>query len=646
MKKNKLLFFNFLFLILNFPLFQSYCQSKPEYSTKSKKAISFYEKGLKNYESRNNEAALKELQKAVTHDETFIEPHLLMGTLYYDKYDYVNSIKEYKRVLELAPEFNNKTYHFLAISELNSGRYADAEEHFKIFLGKPEISKLLKPEAEKLLKFAEFGAEAVKNPVPFDPQNLGVKVNSDLNEYFPTVSIDDQTLIFTRKIPKKGSFDNIDEDFFISVKNNNGFWSDAQPLGPPVNTEYREGAKCLSPDEQVLYFTACDRPDGKGSCDLYYSRKIGSKWGPPQNMGFPVNSSKWESQPSISSDGRTLYFASGRSGGKGNKDIWKTTLKEDGTWENPISLDINTEGSDESPFIHPDNQTLYFCSDGHPGMGGSDLFFTKKNQEEKFSIPVNIGYPINTLANEFSVFVSASGETAYFASDREEGLGGLDIYSFELHKDARPVKVTYVKGFVYDFTTKKKLNAKFELIDLETKQPVIQSFSNPDNGSFLVCLPVDKNYALNVSREGYLFYSENFSLKERSDFKPYSLDVPMQFVEIGSKVVLKNIFFETGKFELKEESKAELNKLAAFLKSNPKIKIEISGHTDNVGKIEANQLLSENRAKSVYAYLLLQNIPAPRLSYKGYGDTQPITENDTPEGRAQNRRTEFKVVGK
>ncbi len=639
-----------LSLLLKFDVLFTFAQHKVEYSSKSKKAISAFEKGLKNYEYKQDEDAIKNLKKAISLDEKFIEPHELLGAIFFDKNDFENSIIHYKKVIELDSNYHVNIYFSLAQAELKTGKYSDAAIHLNFFLSNEKTKKELFDKATKLLINAEFGALAIKNPVQFIPENLGPKVNSELHEYFPTLTADEQTLIFTRRIPKGGSALNDDEDFFITVKNGNNFWNQAMPLGSPVNTEFREGAQCVSPDGLILFFTGCNRPDGKGLCDLYFSKKIGSRWGPPQNMGFPVNSSKWESMASVSSDGKTLYFASDRTGGKGKIDIWQTTMNEDGSWANPLSLDINTEGNDEAPFIHPDNQTIYFTSDGYPGMGGADLFIGRKNSEGKFANAVNLGYPINTVADENTIFVSASGETAYYVSDRKEGLGGLDLYSFSLNQEARPLKVTYAKGIVYDAISKKKLNAKFELIDLETKITVVQSFSNPESGDFLVCLPVNRNYALNVSKDGYLFYSENFSLKDFNSSmvgsKGIALDVPLQPLEIGSKVVLKNIFFETGKFELKEESKTELNKLASFLKNNLKIKIEIGGHTDNVGNKDANQLLSENRAKSVYAYLLLQSIPAPRLSYKGFGDAHPIAGNETPDDRAKNRRTEFTVISK
>ncbi|MGE3824631.1 MAG: OmpA family protein, partial [Bacteroidia bacterium] len=297
-------------------------------------------------------------------------------------------------------------------------------------------------------------------------------------------------------------------------------------------------------------------------------------------------------------------------------------------------------------FIHPDNQTLYFSSDGHVGMGRKDIYYSRKDALGNWQKPVNLGYPINTWNNDDSFIVGASGKIAYFASDRKGGFGSLDLYSFELYESARPTMVTYVKGSVFASDTKKPLVAKFELIDLETNKVVVESSSNSEKGEFLVSLPVNKNYALNVSKEGYLFYSENFSLKDIKDItKPYQLNVGLQPVKTGEKVILKNIFFETNSFQLKEESTAELQKLLGLLQKNKNLKIEIGGHTDNVGDDKSNQLLSENRAKSVYEYLTTNGIPAERLSYKGFGETAPLATNDTEEGRAENRRTEFTVLG-
>jgi outer membrane protein OmpA-like peptidoglycan-associated protein len=365
------------------------------------------------------------------------------------------------------------------------------------------------------------------------------------------------------------------------------------------------------------------------------------------NMGATVNSSSWDSQPSVSSDGNTLYFTSDRSGGKGKKDIWKTTKNDKGEWTTPVNLGdtINTHNDEMAPFIHPDDQTLYFTSNGHQGMGGYDIFYSRKDSSGNWETPINIGYPINTSDDESCLIVNANGDLAYFSSDRPGGKGSMDIYSFPLYEKARPKRVTYLKGTVYDKVTKNKLEAKFELVDLATGKIYTESFSDKVTGEFLVCLPTEKDYALNVSKDSYLFYSENFTLTGiHSNSDPFLKDIPLQPIKKDEIVILKNIFFDTDKFDLKTESTAELEKLYDLLVKNPKLKIEISGHTDNVGDDKYNQVLSENRAKAVYDYLVLKGIAKERLTYKGYGETKPIETNDTEAGRAINRRTEFKVI--
>ena len=393
---------------------------------------------------------------------------------------------------------------------------------------------------------------------------------------------------------------------------------------------------------------------------LFFSRKVGDNWSSPINMGPPINTKSWESQPSISSDGKTLYFvrAVRDKTNKMNGDIFMSEVGDDGRWKTPVRLSnkINTPGNEQSVFIHPDNQTLYFSSDGHTGMGGMDIYMSRKDKNGEWGDPVNLGYPINTVKDENSFTVSGDGKTAYFASDRPGGYGGLDLYSFELPEQFRPLSVSYMKGKVFNKETKQPLYAKFELIDIETGKTVVKSYSNKVSGEFLVCLPLNKDYALNVSANGYLFYSENFSFDtlnsqvtgHRSQLKGlpvYEKDIPLSSVKVGETVVLKNIFFETAKFDLKPQSQVELNKLLDLLLKNPKMKIEISGHTDKVGGNDYNQTLSENRAKAVYDYLVAHNISPDRLSYKGYGDTKPIDTNDTDAGRANNRRTQFEVIG-
>ncbi|MCW3083086.1 MAG: OmpA family protein [Bacteroidetes bacterium] len=649
----KLLVLSFSLLIL----FSCRAQLPPGvYSSTNKKAISIFKDALKLFQSGKDDDAVKQLEKAIEKDPNFIEPHLLMAEILQGKKQVDKAIDEYVKAITINPGFNLSNFYNIAMLEMSIGRYADAKQDFERFLKKQYVNPDAKEIAERSLLNCDFAIEAMKTPVPFAPKNMGASINSIYYEYFPAITADDQTFLFTRNFRLKNG-EAEQEDFMISKKVN-GEWAPATLIGSGINSKENEGAPTLSADGQILFFTVCPMMQGSGygndrkgfgACDIFYSQKIGENWSKAYNVGHNVNTSFRETQPSFSSDGKSLYFVSNRPGGYGDHDIYVSTLQPDGSWGNPVNLGkkINTPGNEESVFIHPDGKTLYFGSNGHIGMGGYDIYVSRMNDNGEWSEPVNLGYPINTYSDEHSLLVNGAGDLAYFASDRPGGFGGLDMYEFPLYEAVRPGKITYVKGKVYDAKTKAPLGAHFDLIDLATNKTVISSDANEGNGEFLVTLPVDKNYALNVTQPGYLFYSANFSLKELTDqTKPFAMDVPMQSIDTGSVIALKNVFFETAKFDLKPESKTELDKLVAFLNANKTIRGELSGHTDNVGDKKMNQLLSQNRAKAVYDYLVAAGIDAKRLTYKGYGDTRPIEKNDSDEHRATNRRTEFKVIGK
>ena len=621
-----------------------------QFSTKSKRAERYLLDAIDFYNSREYEKALNAVEKAISDDKYFTEAFLLRGDIYSDQRLPLKAIEAYQKAIYLNPDFSAGIYFTVANLELSIGRYAIAKEDYLKFLDHKEIPPQKKERSLANLNSCDFALDAMAHPVPFNPINLGDSINSGYDEYINEVTADGQRLYFTRALPRNSQtidqVNEFEEDFFISLIHDT-IWGKAFNLGPPINTHGNEGAISISPDGQMLFFAACNRPDSYGSCDLYGSKKSGNRWTEPENLGPVVNSPFWDSQPSFSSDGRTLYFASKRPGGKGSSDLWKTELQPDGEWSPPVNLgdSINTKDAEMAPFIHPDDQTLYFSSKGHPGMSGFDLFYSRKDEKGNWKRPVNMGYPINTYADEITLVVNAVGSLAYISSDKLGGKGGQDIYAFKLYKEAQPLKVNYFKGIVFDKETKKRLEAKFDLTDLETSKTIVESRSDPVNGEFLVALPTNKNYALNVSKTGYLFYSEHFELKgENTKAKPFIKDIPLQLIKTGESVVLKNIFFDTDKFDLKPESESELGKLIQLLKSNPQIKIEIGGHTDNAGTPEHNLTLSLNRAKSVYDYLVKNQINQNRLAYKGYGQTKPIDTNDTEGGKANNRRTEFSVV--
>jgi outer membrane protein OmpA-like peptidoglycan-associated protein len=648
-------------IILMLAFFQSIQAQKIDnkYSSTSAKAIKLLEKAQLSFEARKDDDAIDLLQKAIKIDPNFIEAYMFLADIYGEHKKYKDALEASKAAILISADFYKSAYYKMGFWSIKLKQYEEAEKYFEHFLTYKGMGAQFIANAKLGLSSATFAKNAIKNPVPFNPINMGAEVNSTEPDYLPVLTADEQTLIYTRLIPKdpnssEKGLRNKTEDFY-GCKKVNGKWSKAVNLGPPINTFGNEGAECISADGQTIIFTACEEIDGYpggrkgyGSCDLFITKRLANgSWSAPENMGKPINTDGWESQPSLSSDGLTLYFTSKRAGGKGSSDIWKCTKNAAGKWANLTNLgdSINTPGFDESPFIHPDNKTLYFVSDNWPGMGSRDIYLSRIKDDGSFSTPINLGYPINTDENERDFFVSANAKTAYFSSEREGGVGALDLYSFDLYEAARPQAVSYVKGKVFNKENNNGLEAKFELIDLESGQMVMQASSMAGSGEFLVCLPVNKNYLMNVSKTGFLFASENFSLKGlQNNLNGYEMNMPLTPIKAGEKVVLKNIFFETGSFNLKEESKIELQKLKSFLVQNAAISIEISGHTDNVGDKKSNQILSENRAKAVYEYLIAHEIPKERLSYKGFGDTTPIDDNSTEKGKANNRRTEFMIL--
>ncbi len=627
------------FLILFLTLFFN-SNAQVSYSITDKDAIKYFTQANRALDDHAYGEAISLLQKATTEDSKFTEAYALLADVYRSRKNNTEAIEAYKKVLEIDVDFNRGIYIKLGETELNEGKYADALQHLEKYLTYPNITAANKAAADKMIVNCKFSINAIQHPVAFTPVNIGAEINTADDEYSPIATADEKTLIFTRQI-------NGNEDFYQSTREDKQ-WQKATYLSDKINTPTNnEGSQSISQDGKYLFFTGCNRPDGMGRCDIYISQKKGDEWGKPFDISSPVNTPGWESQPSISADGRTLYFVSNRAGGYGGYDIWKSTLTDKG-WGQPENLgpNINTAFNEQSPFIHADDSTLYFCSNGWPGLGNQDLFVSRLGADGKWQKPENLGYPINTNKDETALTLTADGTTAFFASNSLKGFGGFDIYTFTLPAKLRPHLVTYVKGIVSDAKTKQPLESAVEILDLQNNQPVYQDYSSAEQGDFLATLTSGKNYGLNISKTGYLFYSENFSLAGHQPDKPYNINVLLEPIEIGNKVILKNIFFDTNKFELKPESMAELQKLIEFLQVNPTIHIEISGHTDNVGNDQLNQTLSQNRAKAVYDYLIANKVDAGRLVFKGYGKTQPIAPNDNDDNRSKNRRTEFKIIAK
>jgi outer membrane protein OmpA-like peptidoglycan-associated protein len=618
-----------------------------QHTTENKKAAKSYQSAKDHFTFHRYQQAERELEKAIKADPRFVEAYYLLAGVYRGTGDIDKSLESLQRCAEINGSSYPMIFFYWGTELLELGRYQEARD--KLLILKSQ-SQLLRANQREMLDFAlrraEFALYQIANPVPFAPTNMGSNINTENDDYHPALSADESMFVVTSNLPTQSEAfgKGFQEDFFISFRTG-GVWGPRQAFGPPINTPLNEGTLSMTADGSVFFFSACNRHDGYGSCDIYYTRRVGSNWGKPQNIGPPINTRYWEAQPSVTADGRTIYFVSNRPGGYGGADIWVSHLDQFGEWSEPRNLgpNINTAKNENNPFIHADNHTFYFCSEGHLGMGASDIYITRKNNEGEWMQPQNLGYPINTHANETGILVSAQGNKAYFASDALGGLGGMDIYEFSLHDSIRPKPVSYVTGIVHDKNTGKSLSSIIELIDIETSYLVAQSFSDPVTGKYLVVLPSGRKYVFNASRSGYLFFSQSFNVPAGQE-EAMQMDIPLSPIASGVKMVLNNVFFDTDSYHLINESKIELDRLIQFMRENPRVKIEIGGHTDNRGGLAANMILSEYRAKAVHDYIISQNIDPGRMSFKGYGPEQHVAPNDTDANRARNRRTEIKIV--
>jgi len=622
-----------------------------EYTTDNKRAISHFETARQYYVLRDYDRAATTLLRAIVLESEFIEAWLILAQVYTDAGRMEESVGAYQRAIELDSLFFPNALYFLGLNEMELGWYKDARHHLQSFLAMDDIKDNLKESARGKLVSCDFAIHAMENPVPFEPENLGPNINSENDEYWPSLSADESIMVFTMLLPIDArnplTRANRQEDLYYSLYED-GEWQPAENAGTPLNTYDNEGAQSISGNGRFMVFTACGREDGYGLCDLYFSVWEKGSWSVPVNMGSAINSKYSEKQPSLSADGRAVYFTSDRPGGLGKYDLWMSSRLPDGKWSPPVNLgeNINSREFDQSPFIHPDNKTMYFSSTGWPGMGGFDIYLSRRTSDSTWGKPLNLGYPINTRHHEEGLIVNARADIAYFSSTRLSGMG-RDIFSFALYEEAQPNRVSYMKGKVFDSQTKRPLEAHFDLIDLESRKKVIESSSEPGNGEFLVVIPVDADYALNVSRPTYLFHSENFGFdKIYSRTEPFLKDIALNPIEIGERIVLRNVFYQTDSFALDSKSLVELDRVVIFMEATPSLVVEIGGHTDDTGSQEHNLWLSGKRAGEVAAYLVARGILQERIEFRGYGMEVPVTTNDTEEGRAQNRRTELKVLAR
>ncbi|HYJ63273.1 MAG TPA: OmpA family protein [Parafilimonas sp.] len=608
----------------------------------NKKAVAAYTKAIELLQNDEVKEAIPVLQQAINYDAKYVDAYLSLAGVYGTLDDYANSVANYEKAFSIDSGYTKFYLLPYSINLAGLGKFNDALNAVNTFLFIPNLSDKSRKSAEYRKSCYDFAIQYASSHTitnyKFAPVNLGDSINSPTSEYYPSFTIDDSILVFTRR------GEGIREDFVESTLTPTGY-SKAEIIKGDINNEPSKGGINISQDGEWLLFAGNFAGQGFGNFDLYISYNTPTGWSEPTNLGANINTEFWESSPSLSPDKNALYFSSDRPGGYGGKDLY-VSYRVNGKWlpaEN-MGPDINTAGDELAPFIHADNQTLYYTSNGLPGYGGTDIYMIRKTGNKTWSKPENLGYPINTIENEGSLFVAADGVTAYYASDRADTKGYLDLYKFTLNQDVRPTKTLYVKGYVTDAKTQKGLPCAVEL-SVDSSQKVLSDVQTDETGFYFITLPVGRNYTFTVNRKGYLFYSDVFNLADKPSDSTYEKNIALEPVELNATVRMKNIQFTSNSFQLQPVSMIELNKLMQLMNDNPSVKIQINGYTDNVGNDADNVKLSENRSKAVVDFLISKGIDAKRMTWKGFGEAQPIADNATEEGRAFNRRTEFVITG-
>jgi outer membrane protein OmpA-like peptidoglycan-associated protein len=583
-----------------------------------------------------------------------------------------------EKAKKLDPTVDARLHYLLARALHLNAKWAEAIKEYQ--QARPTASASGSEEASvsaddiaRHIRECKNGQVLAKTPVRVFIDNAGPELNSTDSDYGPVVSADEATILITSRRPNSPSAkkdpngDGYYEDIYTATWKGKA-WSKATNLGEPVNSDGHDATVGLSPDGQHLLVYVDDK-----NGDINEANLRGTTWGRPQRLGGRINTAFHESSASYSPDGRYLYFVSTKpDGSRGGSDIYRVELEGRGPAMN-LGPEINTPYGEEGVFMMPDGKTMYFSSEGHNSMGGYDIF-KSTYQDGHWSEPENLGWPINTPDDDVFFVTSASGRHGYYSSERPGGLGGKDIYRITflgpekqpllsqedqlLASRLQPVrqtllapavavasaKVTILKGTITDNASKQPMEATIDLIDNVTGQNIASFKSNATSGKYLVSLPSGVNYGIVVRQEGYLFHSENFDLPANAAYAEVVKDIPLKKLEVGATIILKNIFFDTGKATLRPESTAELERLQKLLTESPHLKLEMAGHTDNVGKPAMNQDLSQRRAQAVVTYLTQHGIATDRLTAVGYGDTKPVVPNTTKVGRQLNRRTEFKVT--
>ncbi|MDB2675726.1 OmpA family protein [Flavobacteriales bacterium] len=607
-----------------------------------------YNKAKRLVEDRRYSESMKYLNKAVAEQADFADAYYLKARIYLIKEKIELAEENLELTITHCPMYSPSVYLSLAEINFEKKQFDKSINYHKTFLQFMGVDEEKKAEARQQIKLATFYQDMYSNPVPYSPSPVkGISTSND--EYLCALSPDNETSYFTRRKVKQtvGMLrpETVEEFTYSTLKD--GQFQEGKEMPYPFNMRKNEGGPCLTVDNRELYLTVCANERGYNNCDIYYSYKKYENWSELEKLKYPINKSdSWESQPTISSDGKTLIFSSIRPEGIGGADLYSVTKDEQGNWGEIESLSINTKGNEKSPFLHPDSETLYFSSDTHLGLGGLDIFYCKKDSSGKWSTPKNIGYPINTDKDDLAFFVSADGEKAYFSSNKLSGVGGWDLYEFPLYKKARPEKIMFLRGEVKGEYDEMLFDAVVEVKSIKTNK-VQQIKVNQESGQYVGVVTVDddEDLMVTVKSKDYAFNSQYIS-SENIYSTPQDFNFKMQSIEEDKAFRINNIYFDSDAYELNEQAKIVLNSFIDFMDFNSTIEVAIHGHTDDVGDQLSNQELSSKRAKKVHDYLINGGVSVDRLSYKGFGESKALVPNDSEENRAVNRRTEFYVVKK
>jgi len=632
--------------IVTILLISSVAFGQVKYSTKSRKAIKLYEEAESLLRQRRFTSAITKLQGALEKDNDFVEAHLRLAFTYELLRELKNQQYHLEQIVRIAPNsarYKN-VYYSLGKVYFNQGKYQQSGVLLKKLESYGIENDRMRKDVESLWENINYAVENIQNPIDIDPTPMSGVLNSFPLQYFPVLTADGNTIIYTTR---DGVTFHDDENIVISTKDEQGKWQEPVGISPNINSQFNEGTCTISADGRTLIFTNCEGRPRVGGCDLYISYKRGDEWSEPKNLGRNINSRSWDSQPSLSADGRKLFFISDRAGGKGKRDIWISVKDENDVWQKAENLSkvVNSADEEVSPFIHVNGTTLFFASTGFPGFGGYDLYMTEW-KDSVWSEPVNLGYPLNTHEDQVSLFVSTDGKAGYYSYERINKANVKEslLYTFAFPDEGiLENKSIYLTGNVYDAETNEPLEARIELYTLGEEQPTTIFTSDPVTGKYYTILNENTKFALYIDRQGYLFESQTFDVLPESG-NELERDIYLEPIKKGKSVRLNNIFFEFNSANLSEESKTEIIKVAQFIKDNPGVKLSIEGHTDDQGSYDYNMSLSERRAKAVYDFLLNADISPELLTFQGFGETMPVTENKDEKSRGLNRRIEFSVI--